>query len=401
MRSKLPILIVLSGVAFTAVSHAFPPPSEEQLAQWLKRFPKADTNGDGKLTAKEAEAYRKKLQGGRKNARPGAPPTPKVDPRWEKKAFPENAVSLRTPDEIKELYSTRSKGRPAVTSYPRPQDGSLRVIGTGHSFMAPAYRTLPQITQAAGLKAPPLFTHTGGGVTGSARYKWEQENGIFQFEGRPLPKLLASLANAEWDVMTWGPYFHDRPQYYECWIDFGLKYNPKMKFYLSDAWPQLDQLDKLPTSPGELTPELFVRLGKEKNAIYGGLISELRKTYGKKVFIMPTSDAMVLAVRYFHEKQLPGVEGVHKLIGGKDRSLWRDRLGHLGPGLGQLEGYVFYATLYRRSPVLIEQDISFAGVNDYPGQDLDRMFREIAWKAVVNNPLSGVADEDNDGIGDE
>lgn len=401
MRFRTLILFLSACVALTTFSQAFPPPSERQLAQWLKRFPKADTNGDGRLSVKEAQAYRAKFLRNRKPARPGAPPEPKVDPRWEKKAFPENAVSLRTAEEIRELYSTVSQRRPAVTSYARPADGSLRIIGTGHSFMAPGYRTLPQIAEAAGLKQPPLFTHTGGGVTGSARYKWEQENGIFQFEGRPLPKLLASLANAEWDAMTWGPYFHDRPQYYECWIDFALKYNPKMKFYLSDAWPQLDQLEALPESPEELTPELFVQLGKEKNEIYGGLISGLRKTYGTRVFIMPTSDAMVLAVRYFHEEKLPGVEGIHKLIGGKERSLWRDRLGHLGTGFGQLEGYVFYATLYRKSPELIGQDISFAGVKDYPSRELDRVFREIAWKAVVNNPLSGVVDKDNDGIGDE
>ena len=400
MQTKLPTLILLFGVALTSVSQAFPPPSEEQLARWLKRFPKADTNGDGKLSVKEAEAYRQKVLRNRKPGRPGAPPKLKVDPRWDRKAFPDNAVSLKSPEEIKELFAGMTNG-PAVTSYPRPKDNSLRIIGTGHSFMAPAYKTLPQITRAAGLKQPPLFTHTGGGMTGSARYKWEQENGIFQFAGRPKPRLLASLANAEWDAMTWGPYFNDRPQYYECWIDFALKFNPKMKFYLSDAWPQLDQLEKLPTSPDELTPELFVRLGKQKNEIYGGLISELRKTYGEKVFIMPTSDAMVLAVRYFHEKKLPGVEGVHKLIGKKDRSLWRDRLGHLGPGFGQLEGYVFYATLYGKSPELIEKDVSFSGVNGYPSKKLDRTFREIAWKAVVNNPLSGVVDKDNDGIGDE
>ena len=402
MNSRISILFTLVAVsiALTSPSQAFPPPSEKQLAQWLKRFPKADTNKDGKLTAEEAEAFRKKFFRNRKPSRPGTLPAPKVDPRWENKAFPENAVSLKSPEEIKEIFAGLTNG-PAVTSYPRPKDGSLRIIGTGHSFMAPGYKTLPQITQAAGLRQPPLLTHTGGGVTGSTRYKWEQENGIFQFDGRPKPRLLASLSNAKWDAMTWGPYFHDRPQYYECWIDFALKFNPEMKFYLSDAWPQLDQLDKLPSSSEELTPAVFEKLGKEKNEFSRGLIGGLRKAYGKNIFIMPTSDAMVLAVKYFHEKKLPGVEGIHKLIGKKDRSLWRDRLGHLGPGFGQLEGYVFYATLYGKSPEMIKTDISFSGVNGYPGRDLDRTFRKIAWQAVVNNPLSGVMDKNNDGIGDE
>lgn len=106
-------------------------------------------------------------------------------------------------------------------------------------------------------------------------------------------------------------------------------------------------------------------------------------------------------MRYFREGKLPGVEGVHKLIGKKDRSLWRDRLGHPGPGFGQLEGYVFYATLYDKSPELIEKDVSFSGVRGYPGKKLDRTFREIAWKAVVNNPLSGVTDKNNNGVCDE
>lgn len=200
--------------------------------------------------------------------------------------------------------------------------------------------------------------------------------------------------------MMWGPYFHDRPVYYACWIDFCLKYNPGMKFYLSDAWPQLDQLDALPKSKAELTPELYVKLGRQRNEVNQKLIGDLEKKYPGKIFVMPTSDAMVLAVDYFHRGKLPGVEGVHKLLGNKERSLWRDRLGHLGPGFGQLEGYVFYSTLYRKSPEKISGDIKFSGANGYPSPELDRVFREIAWKAVTNNPLSGVVDENNDGVGD-
>ena len=66
----------------------------------------------------------------------------------------------------------------------------------------------------------------------------------------------------------------------------------------------------------------------------------------------------------------------------------------------QLEGYVFYATLYRRSPELIEGEVRFGGPGDYPSRELDRVFRTIAWQAVVNHPLSGVVDHDKNGIGD-
>jgi len=61
---------------------------------------------------------------------------------------------------------------------------------------------------------------------------------------------------------------------------------------------------------------------------------------------------------------------------------------------------VFYATIYARSPELIEGDIPFGGPADFPGRELDRLFRKIAWQAVVHNPLSGVIDQNHDGIAD-
>ena len=375
------------------------PPSERQLAKWLKQFPAADVNRDGKLTVEEATDFRKKRRSAA--SRQGVKKKFNVDPGWDADRFPEHAVSYRTPEEIVAIYKEKVGGNQrAVTSYEKPTDGSLRIVGTGHSFMAPGFQTFPLIARAAGLEPPPLFTHTGGGMTGSTRYKWEQENGIFQFDGKPVPRLLASIANAEWDAMMWGPYFQDRPEYYSCWIDFCLKYNPKMVFYLSDAWPQLDQLDEIPTSEAELTSELFVRLGKQKHAIYGTLIGTLNEKYPEKVFVLPTSDAMVLAVQAYHRDELPGVEGVHRHVGRKERSLWNDRLGHLGSGFGNLEGYVFYATIYGQSPELIEGDVHFKTRSDYPSRELDRMFRQIAWQAVIGNSLSGHTDKNANGISD-
>lgn len=393
-RLLLTAFCVWTMSAFSC-THAQQSQRQRQLAAWLKRFPEADTNGDGRLSEKEVDLFRRNRMGNR-----GAPSTFKVDPRWAARNFPDSAVSLKTPQQIEEIYA-QVKGRgPSVVSYERPQDGALRIVGTGHSFMAPGYQTFPKIASAAGWQQPPLLTHTGGGITGSARYKWEQENGIFQFSGRPQPKLLASIANARWDAMMWGPYYNDKPEYYACWIDFCLKYNPEMKFYMSDAWPQLEQFDREPKSDAEMTWEQVAKLGEQKNAVTARMLTTLRKSYPDRVFVMPTSDAMVLAVREFHRGRLAGVEGVHKVIGGKERSLWRDRLGHLGPGLGDLEGYVFYATLYGRSPEKIRAGFRPSDNSEFPSAELDAVFRQIAWEAVTRNPFSGVVDKNGDGIGD-
>ena len=399
MKTKLSLLFLLICSGFVLAGS-----QEQKLARWLKKYPEADTNGDGRLTLDEARAYRQKLRDQRASDRPrtqqGVPTQFEVDPGWDLARFPDHAVCYRPPEQIKTIYAKTLKGnQKAVTSYRKPTNGALRIVGTGHSFMAPGYRTFPAICRTAGFEQP-LLTHTGGGITGSARYKWEQENGIFQFDGNPKPKLLASISNAEWDAMMWGPYYNDRPAYYSCWIDFCLKYNPHMKFYLSDAWPQLGQLEKIPTSEDTLTAETFVRLGKEKNARSAELMGVLNKKYPGKVFIMSTSDAMVLATQHYYRSELPGVEGINSAVGKKERSLWRDRLGHLGPGFDRLEGYVFYATIYARSPELIDGDIRFGEPSDFPSRELDRLFRKIAWQAVVHNPLSGVTDENRNGIGD-
>lgn len=368
-------------------------PSEAQLAKWLKRFPAADTNKDGKLTRDEALAFRKQAK-----RSGGAPRSFDVNPGWLEERFPDHAVCYKTPEQMKAIFGS-------VTSFPQPTDGALRIVGTGHSFMAPGYRTLPAIAVAAGFQKQPLFTHTGGGMTGSARYKWEQENGIFQFDGKPEPKLLASIANAPWDAMMWGPYFNDKPEYYQCWMDFSLKYNPDMKFYLSDGWPQIEFITPEPQSESELTADDFRKVAKAKNEFYGKLVDQLNKQHPGKAFIMPTSDAMMLAVEHYFRDELPGVKGINSFLGREKLSLWRDRLGHLGPGFERLEGYVFYATLYGKSPELIKQPIQFVAargeVKGYPSDELDQVFRKIAWQAVINNPHSGVKDENGDGIKDE
>ncbi len=365
----------------------------EQLARWLKQFPGADKNGDGKLTVQEVKNALEARRLQKTPKRGGKKTAPKFDPGWMETRFPDHAACYKTPEELKALY-------PKIASFDKPADGALRIVGTGHSFMAPGYRSLPGIVRAAGFAEQPLHLHTGGGVTGSARYKWEQENGIFQFDGKPTPKLLASIANADWDAMMWGPYIADRARFYSCWIEFCDRHSPGMTFYLSDSWPSIRHMEKPPASEDELTGELIRGIDERKDAGYEKLIGELRETYGDRIFVLPTSEALTLAVEAYHRGELPGIEGIHRAVGkAEENALWRDPLGHLGPGLEWLEGYVFYATLYKKSPALIKKRVGEKG-GGFPSRALHDKFREIAWQAVLANPLSGVEDGDGDGIGD-
>ncbi len=408
---RLFAIVALAVAAPFSTSHA-QELSESRLAQLLKRFPEADLNGDGKLTAEEFQAARQQSQETeQRNARQAAAARaiPKFDPGWEKDEFPPHAVSLKTPEEIMAIYKSGEAGRTYAgaadaLSFPKPADGVLRIVGTGHSFTAPGYRTLPAITRAAGFEQP-LSLHNGGGRTGSVSYKWEQENGIFEFDGKPLPKLLAAISNAEWEAMIWGPYTADRPKFYTSWINFCEQYNPGMKYFVIDGWPTLGQVEMVfkrkgnPESESFFTNEVFDQLNAPANTGFAGLVNTLRETT-EDVYVLPTRAAMTEAAKRFNRSELPGVEGLYKVIGGKENSIWADQRGHLGPGFDRLEGYVFYATLYGKSPELISAPIKFDKNPSFLSDDLDKIFREIAWKAVVEHPLSGVTDKNRNGIGD-
>ncbi|MDG2255442.1 MAG: hypothetical protein P8L49_10835 [Opitutaceae bacterium] len=400
----IPLFASLAIVAIASISNAQAQQlSEARLAQMLKRFPEADANGDGKLSPKEFQAASQLAQAAAARA------IPTFDPGWDMDEFPPHAVSLKTPEEIMAIYKRGEPGRTYAEgadamSFPKPSDGIMRIVGTGHSFTAPGYRTLPAITRAAGFEQP-LSLHNGGGRTGSVSYKWEQENGIFEFDGKPLPKLLAAISNAEWEGMIWGPYTGDRPKFYTSWINFCEQYNPGMKFFLIDGWPTLGQVEMVykrkgnPESEAFFTDEVFDRLNNMANTGFAGLVKTLRETTDK-VYILPTNAAMTEAAKRFNRGELPGVQGLYKVIGGKEFSIWNDQRGHLGPGFDRLEGYVFYATIYGKSPELISEPIKFSNNPSFLSDELDKIFREIAWKAVVGHPFSGVTDKNGNGIGD-
>ena len=205
--------------------------------------------------------------------------------------------------------------------------------------------------------------------------------------------------------MIWGPYNGDRPKFYTSWIDFCERYNPGMKYFLIDTWPAPGQvrmafnLTENPKSETFFTEAVYDKISVHANTLFADLVKTLRETT-EEVYIIPTHAAMTEVAKRFLRGELPGVKGLYKVIGGKEPSIWRDQIGHISPGFERLEGYVFYATLYGKSPELISSPIKFNAPPEFLTDDIDKMFRQIAWQAVVEHPLSGVVDENKNGIGD-
>ena len=86
-------------------------PSESRLAQLLKRFPEADANGDGKLTAKEFQAARQQFQQSRQgNARPAAVAQTKVKPLFNtEEILDESTLETKILEDWHPVGATRQK----------------------------------------------------------------------------------------------------------------------------------------------------------------------------------------------------------------------------------------------------------------------------------------------------
>ena len=303
------------------------------------------------------------------------------------------ATYLMKPEDIRAM-PLRGKNGSNKEPLGYPKGSGLRIVGTGHSWMRPGYGTLRHIARAAGLEQR-MRLNTRGGEAGGARMMWELENGILSSQGKPFPVCMAAITTGQWDVMTWGGYTNDRPEYYFGWIDFCLKHNPKMEFYCFNGWPQW--ADGFGEGDREPRIENYRAFATKRNrTITARMIAEIDKRYHNKVHILPTNEAMLAALELYFQGKLPGIKGLNRRVDGKTPSIWSDG-GHLGKGMDWLEGYVFYATLYKKSPELIRQRPPQWKLSP----ELDKVFRKIAWQAVVNNPLSYVTDKNGNGIGDE
>lgn len=278
-----------------------------------------------------------------------------------------------------------------------PKGNGLRILSTGHSWVEPAMKTLNPIALAAGLDGHHLRRHTSGGSTGSARSIWASEHGL----GYPAGKkgvvkktiLLPAIATGQWDVMTWGAFPWDKSEDFTQWIDVCLKANPKMIFYLQDGWPRAEDGT---TAPGKYAMEKFLKRQTQINAAIEHGVNALNAKYPGKLHVIPIGDGVCELLKLVLAQKLPYIKTVDSR-GQAVPGIYKDG-GHLdagNSGMDWFEGYVYYATLYKRSPELIQ------GKFKAPDAELDKVFRRVAWQVVTHHRLSGVTDKNGNRIGDE
>jgi hypothetical protein len=100
-----------------------------------------------------------------------------------------------------------------------------------------------------------------------------------------------------------------------------------------------------------------------------------------KIAIVPSGEAVMALRDKVIRGEAPGVR--------TQSELFTDVLGHPGPQIRVLSAYCHFAVIYRRTPVGLPVNSQLAKLPE--SEKLNRVLQEIAWKAVTEHPLSGVA----------
>ena len=311
--------------------------TNERLREALQRFPDTDANGDGVLTLTEARAFLQSRK--RKHVQ--------TAPRKE----PDLAAITKT-------------------------GNGLWVASTGHSLVAPALGPFEAAARVGGFSGHFQVRQISGGATGSPRSHWEKPE--------ELQVVKRALMTGKCDVLTMGVHYEgSEVEDFARWIDLGLEYNSDMVFYIQDAWPYLtDLLDEQAgkIADSDATFETYQAKVTQINQRIAETVDQLNARYPGKVHVIPVANAMLELVRRQLAGDLPGVDVLYvpQKKGEKPTDgrvgLYRDSI-HPTVPVAILEGYLYYACLYKKNPCDLSKEL-------YKDPQLDRILREVAWKTV-------------------
>jgi hypothetical protein len=111
-----------------------------------------------------------------------------------------------------------------------------------------------------------------------------------------------------------------------------------------------------------------------------GQLEGIDKRAGKQItYVVPSSIAVYNLRKEVLAGKVPGVA--------KQSELFRDPIGHPTTPTNHLVNYVWYAAMYRESPVGLQALVDAADPNS---ARREKMLQQIAWNAVIGEPKSGV-----------
>ena len=186
------------------------------------------------------------------------------------------------------------------------------------------------------------------------------------------------------------------------YVEYGLQQNPKMRFFIQNNWAGFNMDGQLARTRGmasmgsvnwdATTEEKLKTLNTTCEKAFNDQITKINEKYkadpkiGRDVaFIIPTSEGNTELRTLIVQKKFPGLD--------KQSDLFADNIGHPKPVLWVFNSYIHFACIYGKSPVGLPIPARLKQANNPKfDEDFNKRLQELAWKTVINCPLSGVKD---------
>jgi hypothetical protein len=262
-----------------------------------------------------------------------------------------------------------------------PITQGLRVFTCGHSFHVFVPGFLTDVAQKAKI---PGHVQVGMSSIGGSRViqHWDKS-----------AEAKEALTSGKVDVLTLSPIFLPDPGI-ENFATLALEHNKDIRILVQPIWLRWDIYEPTTKRPekvdhnaitGEELRKLHAPYFRDMDEHIRALNAKLGRT---ALFIVPAPQAVIALREKIIAGQAPGLKA--------QSDLFSDATGHGTPALRTLVGYCNFAVMYRRSPVglPVPEDLKRAKAGDQEDK-LNRLLQELAWEAVTQHPLSGVASDTN------
>jgi len=182
------------------------------------------------------------------------------------------------------------------------------------------------------------------------------------------------------------------------YVAFGLEQNPNMRFFIQNNWAGFNMDGNLAgkmmgrgAKPwDQTTVEDLKTLNTTCENAFNDQIKKINEKYkadpkiGREVaFIIPTSEGNTELRTLVIQGKFAGLD--------KQSDLFADQIGHPKPPLWAFNSYMHFACIYGKSPVGLPIPAVLKKTNNPKfDEDFNKRLQELAWKTVINHPLSGV-----------
>ena len=281
-----------------------------------------------------------------------------------------------------------------------PLQKGERVYFVGHSFHMFVVRPLIRLAKEAGVQG-----HWAQGwdmIGGSTPMQhWER--------GGEDNEVKRALATGQVQVLTLSTNIRVPEPAVDLFADLAVKHNPDVRILVQHSWGddltgsimrvRHDRREAGTEMSLEERAAFMAGMGRnsERDSVSADQLAQMRRE-GRLIehwrqqlraintrhartlaYIVPANDAVVRTRQAVLEGALPGVK--------LQSELFRDVLGHAADPIMDLVSYAWFAALYRRSPLGLT---SLLQANDPTAAARHRKLQEIAWEAVLDEPMSGV-----------